>query len=281
MPRMLLHPLPWLLVAGLLLAAPVSAQTRVISTDAAVTDMLFAFAADDRLVAVDVTSRLPEDYRELPRVGYHRALSPEGLLALEPDLLIGSEHLGPPPVLDALAGAGVPVLRLPAATGVEQLVENLRRVAEAVGADERGEREAERIERLAGRLADSGLGGQRAILLLSVEGGKLRMAGSDTAGGAFIELLGADNLGDFAGYRTYSAEALLSLDPDLILVAGSDADADEQLLTRNPLLRHARAHREGRLLRVDAANLVAGISLAAVEEAERLVRALGSEVASR
>jgi iron complex transport system substrate-binding protein len=270
-----------LLLAALLQASHATAQQRLISTDAAVTDMLFAFGADDRLVAVDVTSRLPEGYRDLPRVGYHRALSPEGLLALQPDLLIGSEHLGPPPVLAALDGAGVPVLRLPAATEIDQLLDNLRRVADAVGAGDSGRQQAERLQRLAASLETSPLRGRSAILLLSVEGGKLRMAGADTAGGAFIDLLGADNLGDFGGYRTYSAESLLSLDPDLILVAGSEADAAEQLMTRNPLLRHARAHREGRLLRVDAANLVAGLSLAAVEEAERLVRSLGSEVAAR
>ena len=56
--------------------------------------MLLALGLDASLVAVDVTSTLPEHLSSLPSVGYHRALSAEGIMSLNPDVLAGSMHMG-------------------------------------------------------------------------------------------------------------------------------------------------------------------------------------------
>src|ERR1700722_3312080 len=48
------------------------------------------------LVATDTTCTYPAAARELPKVGYQRALSAEGLLSLRPDLILASAEAGPP-----------------------------------------------------------------------------------------------------------------------------------------------------------------------------------------
>ncbi|MGB0733410.1 MAG: ABC transporter substrate-binding protein [Pontibacterium sp.] len=81
---------------GLPSQASSSQQERLISTDANATQILFKLGMGDKIIAVDVTSKLPAQADSLPNVGYHRRLSGEGLLSLNPSLVIGSNHMGPP-----------------------------------------------------------------------------------------------------------------------------------------------------------------------------------------
>ncbi|MDD1829549.1 ABC transporter substrate-binding protein, partial [Photobacterium sp. ZSDE20] len=84
---------------SLALTAPVAMakdveQPRIISAGSAVTELVLALGAEEQLVGIDVTSRFPQS-DNLPKIGYHRNLSAEGLLALEPTTLIGSDEMGP------------------------------------------------------------------------------------------------------------------------------------------------------------------------------------------
>lgn len=262
------------LLLCLLAAPPGSANQpdlRLVSADAAVTEILFALDAGKQLVAVDVTSELPPSMPDLPRLGYHRALAAEGILALNPDLVIGSEHMGPPHTVDALSRAGIALLQLPAATTPATLDANISAIASALGV---APQDVPALAELAP--ASANLPGQytahlAVAFLLNSEGGKLRMAGSSTAADAFISLLGARNAAGFANYRSVSAEALLELDPDVILIADVEQAGIDALLQRHKVLGHARAARNGLALAVDARALVAGISLGAMDEAARLL----------
>lgn len=246
---------------------------RLISTDAGATGILIAMGLTDRLVAVDDSSRTFIDH-EVPRLGYHRALAAEGMMALSPDLIIGSDSMGPPHVIDALSRADVPLLQLSTPLTVKDLATNIQALASAVGLQESKDLLLQQLESRHQQLRNEA-GGEplRAAFLLRAEGGKLRMAGTDTAGHAFVELIGASNLADYQGYRSLSPEAVLEMQPDLLLFAdtqGSDAGDASGLLSDMPVLRFSKAHEQGHLLLVDPNALVGGISLAALDEALRI-----------
>src|SRR5690606_3315491 len=78
---------------------------RWVSAGGALSEWVILLGGENRLVGVDTTSRHPASLTKLPSVGYQRQLAAEGLLALRPDLLLGSEEMGPPPVLEQLAVA--------------------------------------------------------------------------------------------------------------------------------------------------------------------------------
>lgn len=250
---------------------------RLVSTDAAATEILLLLGAGDRLVAVDASSEPPAG-RDLPRLGYHRALSAEGLIALAPDLVIGSEHMGPPHVLHSLARAEVPILQLESPDNLETLSRNIERIAEATDSSG-GVVLANRLRRNGDALANGSLRGSRAAFLLRAEGGKLRLAGSGTAGAGFIDLLGADNVAEHANYRSITPEALLALSPDLLVLADTEGAGSDDFLARYPVMRFSPAVRAGQLFTVDAGSLVAGISVAAVAEAGRIQAASSAAVA--
>lgn len=244
---------------------------RIISTDGFVTELLFALDIDQNLVAVDVTSHLPEGYRQLANIGYHRTLSAEGILSLQPTQIIGSEFMGPEAVISVLKQANVDLIQLPNALTHEQLQANIKRLAIAFNRQEQGAHLSSLIDNKINQLQSSKLANKRIAFLLSMEPGKLRLAGASTSGDAFIHLLGANNVADFNNYRNISAESLLALNPDILLVAGRQPEsAVSELLTANPVLEHTSAGKSQNILAINGSTLIAGLSIASLNEAIKL-----------
>ncbi|MGL5185865.1 MAG: ABC transporter substrate-binding protein, partial [Plesiomonas shigelloides] len=82
-------------------STPKIAPTRVISAGSNVTEIIVALGAGDVLVGVDSSSRLPAD-STAATLGYIRQLPAEGMLALRPDYVIGSDEMAPASALTAL-----------------------------------------------------------------------------------------------------------------------------------------------------------------------------------
>lgn len=248
-----------------------STPKRVASADAGVTEIIVELGSIDRLVAVDAASAA-EAVANLPRLGYHRQLAAEGVMSLNPDLVIGSEQMGPQAVLDTLRRSGVDVLVLPYPGDLDTLRSNVVEVAAIIGSD-RSDAVLAALDSQARRLASTNLQGQTAALVLRGEGGTLRMAGAGTGGGGFVDLVGADNVADYRGYRAITAEGLLELKPDVLLLADTEGRGVDDFLERYPVMRFSAPVQEGRLYTVDTTTLVAGVSLAAVLEAKRVLTA--------
>ena len=124
--------------AALLPAATLAqAKRRIVSVGGALTEIVYALDAQADLVGVDTTSVYPEQAGRLPSVGYARALSPEGVLALAPTMLVASEEAGPPAVLRQISQAGVPVHVLAANHRFEGMIERVRRLGELLGREGR------------------------------------------------------------------------------------------------------------------------------------------------
>jgi iron complex transport system substrate-binding protein len=249
--------------------------SRVVSIDANATGILIGFGLADSIVAVDVTSQMLVSDKGLPNLGYHRALSAEGVLSTEPSLVIGSNHMGPVKVIDTLNAAGIPLIQLQAATNSVELVTNIRFLGDQLGLESHA---GELIEQVTGQQQ---LISQRAeqqslsmVFLLDMSERGLSKAGAGTTGAALVSLLGGQGLSSYGGYQSIAIEALLELDPDVILIGGEEpgADAAQAFLAKHPLLAHTRAVKNNRLLNVDSGTMVAGVSLGVMDEAERLSR---------
>ena len=98
---------------------------RLVSAGAGMTELVLALDAGTELVAVDSTSLVPEEFTTVEKLGYHRMLSAEGILALDPDLVLGTDAMGPETTLEVLRGADVKVVKLTGAETAEQLLNNI------------------------------------------------------------------------------------------------------------------------------------------------------------
>lgn len=106
---------------------------RWVSAGGSLSEWVVALGGESKLVGVDTTSQHPQALKQLPSVGYQRQLAAEGVLALRPDILIGTEEMGPPPVLKQLEGAGVRVETLSAKPDLEALESNLKKLGDWLG----------------------------------------------------------------------------------------------------------------------------------------------------
>src|SRR5215210_4819314 len=80
---------------------------RVVCLSKHLTEMLFALGKGHDIVAVDLSSTYPDSAKHLKTVGYHRALSPESIIAMNPDLVIHSNDIGPANVVPQITNAGL------------------------------------------------------------------------------------------------------------------------------------------------------------------------------
>lgn len=72
-------------------------------------EIIYALGAEEDLVAVDLSSTYPPEIKELTTVGYHRALSAEGILSMKPDLIIHDNNIGPEHVVHQLEQLHIPM----------------------------------------------------------------------------------------------------------------------------------------------------------------------------
>ena len=241
---------------------------RWVSAGGALSEWITALGGEARLVGVDTTSQHPASLKALPSVGYQRQLSAEGILSLRPDVLVGTEEMGPPPVLAQIRKAGVRVELFSSKAELPAVDENLRHLGQLLGAEQQASALAtdyrQRLDALHAnvKLAQAGQQAPGVLLLVGHAGAKPLIAGQGTAGDWLLSQAGGRNLAAHPGYKNFSNEALAALDPDVI-VFSDRALADEQalqaLLKENPALAASRAVREKRLVSLDPTLLVGGL----------------------
>ncbi len=92
------------------LSKPTSEGTeRIVCIGQAYNETIFALGAQANLVGVDLSSTFPPEIKKLPNVGYHRALSAEGILSLNPTLIIHDNNIGPENVVRQLQELNIPM----------------------------------------------------------------------------------------------------------------------------------------------------------------------------
>lgn len=253
-----LRPLGTLLLAAVLGAAPAHAGGRVISVDGAVTEIAYALGQGHRLVAVDTSSAWPAETAELPKVGYKRALTAEGLLSLRPTLVLATGAAGPAQALEPLRALGVPVVTMPDEPSVEGVLAKVRATAAALDAAPAGDALAARIaEELAAvrqRLTQAGPA-PRVLFLMDTGRGGLMAAGTGTAADAVIALAGGANaFAGAEGLKPLTPEAAVAARPDLLVVTTQAVRRLGGLdrVTALPELALTPAVRDGRVVAIDA-----------------------------
>lgn len=82
---------------------------RIVCISKQYSEIIFALNAQKNIVGVDLSSTYPPEIKSLPTVGYHRALSTETIMALNPDLILHDNNIGPEHVVTQLTQLKVPM----------------------------------------------------------------------------------------------------------------------------------------------------------------------------
>ncbi|EPM7944482.1 heme/hemin ABC transporter substrate-binding protein [Vibrio fluvialis] len=253
------------------------AAERIISAGSSVTELILALGAEQQLVGIDVTSVTPPSLA-LPKVGYHRQLSAEGLLALEPTQLLGSNEMGPDTTLNQLKSAGVDVEVINSDSTPQGLLQRIDQIASLTHSEAAAgplkQQVNDALKALQAHQPDASVR-KKVLFLLIHEGRAASVAGSDTVPDAMITLAGGVNPAatQLTSYKPLSMEAMVEMQPDVILVSGRSYDkmgGADAILAAIPMLAATPAGQSKQIITVDGHALVGGLGLKSLAEAQRL-----------
>ncbi len=195
---------------------------RIVSIGGAITEILYALGFEDRLAGVDATSLYPAAaLRDKPNVGYMRQLSAEGVLGLNPSLVLAVQGSGPKETMDVLEAAKVPLVLVPETFSEAGLIDKIKLVGRAMDADQRAEclsaavtNDLTQLRELRARVTKP----VRVMFVMSLLSGRAMAAGQKTAANEIIALAGAVNAVDsYDGYKIINDEAIVAAKPDVVL----------------------------------------------------------------
>lgn len=198
--------------------------SRIIPLNGDIAEVVWALGLGEKVVGVDTSATYPPEARNLPSIGYQRTLSAEGIIALNPTVIIGNEGAGPPEVIDQLKAAGIPVVLIKSTTSLDGVGAKIRAVATALGVPNRGEELAKATEKdiadalaLAAKAKD-----QPRVAFLYLRGSTVQhIMGANSGADALITAAKGIDVGAAAGIqgsKPITPEALVAAQPDVILV---------------------------------------------------------------
>ena len=266
-------------------AALAATPKRIVSLNGDITEIIFALGYGKRVVAVDASATYPAAARKLPKIGYQRTLTPEPIIAFNPDLVIGDEVAGPQATLDQLRAAGKRVVIIKGARSVRDIPTKVRAVGKALGAtaykrakklaattDKRLRAVRKRIRRVKRK---------PRVAFLYLRGTQVQYIGGRGSGAdTVISYAGGVDAGTSAGlngFRPLSPEALVAMKPDYIvtLAAGLQSVGGVSGLLQLPGVAETPAGTRRRILSFDDLEFL-GLGPRTPRVIERLARAIGT-----
>ncbi|HUB80243.1 MAG TPA: ABC transporter substrate-binding protein [Bryobacteraceae bacterium] len=244
-------------------AAHATGPQRIVCIGQAYNEMIYALGAQADLVGVDYSSTYPPEIKKLPTVGYHRALSAEGILSLHPTLIVDDNNIGPDNVVRQLESLHVPMKTFQAkndsVAGAEALLREM-------GAFFHKEKRAEELcARMDSQMAEAAsdikkygrsprvavihFGRASNIYLLVGNGG----GGDASTAGKMVELAGGEMAVQQKGMqRMASPEIVAKCNPEVILMTefGFDRLGSMEQAKTLPGVAETDAARHNRIYRV-------------------------------
>lgn len=236
----------------------VTAPKRVVALNGTTVELIYKLGKQGTLVGTDVTGTFPAN--RIPSVGHWAQLPAEGIISLKPDLVVGTADNFAAgkngTVVSQLRAAGVNVLVLPASDsgGLEGVTARLNMLAQVYATPSA----AQALNRnfctqLAALKANRPARAPRVIFLYAHSPSDASIYG--TAGGAdtLITMAGGKNAAPFADTRSLTAEALVAINPDAIILLdrGMASVGGADGLLKLPGVAQTNAGRNRRFYTVD------------------------------
>lgn len=196
--------------------------SRIVTLSGDLTEFAYALGAGDRVVGVDVTTVAPPEALELPVVGVGRFVTAEGVLSVDPTLVLADTQTAPTEALEQIRGAGVDVEVLPVPTTFEEMYDKVDTLGALLGTPDRaatliGEISSA-IEAAQETATDTGL---RVAYVYTRGPDVMLLFGEGMTTQPLIEAAGAVDAGADSGVTgtvPVTAEALVAAAPDVIVV---------------------------------------------------------------
>ena len=223
--------------------------TNIVVAGGSITEILYFIEQENRIIGVDVTSNYPKEAKKLPSIGYVRSLSTEGILSLNPKLILGENDMGPPLVINQLKEINMDLRIIPEEQTSYGIVDKIKCVASILGCKDSADIRVTNdlmptIMELETLVDLNEKNKKNVMLILSMQGTSPIVAGRGTSGDNFIKMAGAKNVFDsFDGWKPVSEESIINVNPEFFIIPSRDMHKGSNVknLTTNPIFINTEA----------------------------------------
>jgi len=213
------------------LASPVEADcvsakdpSRTVVAGGSITEIIYLLQKSDQLAGVDVTSNFPQKAKTLPSIGYIRNLSVEGILSLEPTLILSESDIGPKHVVQQLQDAQLDLRIIDTERSISGIIEKIYCVAQILNVDpmetdflvNKLKKQSESLQGSTPKITENR---SSAVFILMMRGTQPIVAAANTSGSKFLQMAGFENaFRKASGWTSVGKETLASVNPDIIIL---------------------------------------------------------------
>ena len=196
-------------------------KDRIVCVSKQLTELMFALHQGNKLVGVDLSSNYPAETDKLTRVGYHRHLNAEGIISLEPTVVIHQGDVAPQEVMLQIQKVGIPVKVYPSANTIDSTKLLITLLGKEFQEDTAAARINDQLDKdLA--MADSIVKKYEhkpkvLIIHFGQQMNQYFVMGTRGTPDAMLKLAGGINAADTSSFRTLSPEVIVREQPDIIL----------------------------------------------------------------
>jgi len=238
---------------------------RIVSVSKQLTEIIFAVGGDTALVGVDISSTWPPAAKKITTVGYHRALSPEGIISLNPSVIWNDGNWGPAPTIAQLKKVGIPMRQFDGGSTIDSTKRLIRLIASQFHNPRAGDSLCDKLDADMQR-ADSlrkTYAAEPPLKVLVIHFGQaanqyfvLSHRGIQQQ---MLEWAGAINAADTAQkWKNLSPEVIAAAQPDVILATdyGFDLQGSVEKFKQLPGVALSPAAKNNRIYRIEEHDLV-------------------------
>jgi iron complex transport system substrate-binding protein len=239
-------------------------RERIVSLSKQYSEIIYALGAERDLVAVDLSSTYPPAIKSLPTVGYHRALSAEGIASVKPTLILHDNNVGPEHVMKQLEELKLPMKVFNAkGTDIASTKELIGEMGRYFHQEARAASLNQTLDQDMAKALRSAQAFTKKPKVMVIHFGRamniyLTMTRGSTAGQMIQWAGGEIPVDGKQGMVQLSPEVIAAADPDVLLLTdfGYDRLGSTEQVASLPGVGSTRAVKNGRVYRVEEHDLV-------------------------
>ena len=236
--------------------------TRIVCVSKQLNEIIYALGAGDKLVGIDLSSTYPPEIQKLPNVGYHRLLSSEGIISLNPTVVFHDGNIAPETVIPQLQKVGIPVKEFHSPASFDSTCILIHALAKEFDADKRADELCTKLDADMKKASEKRKEYKTIPRVLIIHYGRQMnnyfVMGKKGNQNTLIELAGGINAADTSGFKLLSAESIADSRPDVILATdfGFDQQGSVEKFIQLPGIGLTPAAKNGKIYRIEEHDMV-------------------------
>ena len=198
-------------------------RSKIVVAGGSITEIVYFLGMEDKLVGVDITSNFPKEAKKLKSIGYLRNLSIEGILSLSPGLVLAEEDIGPPIIVNQLRKTSIDLRIIKEKNNLNGIHNKIVCISKILNTSLKDNKDYVELQKKLYRVRNlkkiNSKKIKKILLILMMRGSSPVVAGKNTSGQGFIEMIGHENsMKNLNGWKPVSSEEIIKKNPDYIII---------------------------------------------------------------